>query len=154
MFKEMRRKDRQITIHEAKLILENGEYGIFSTYDGQFPYSVPVNYVYFNDCIYFHCAKEGHKLTNIELNPNVSFCVVGRTKLLPEKFSTIYESAILFGRASLVEGEEKRNALLELINKYSPDFIESGIEYINRTIDSTNVVKIEILHLTGKARKA
>ncbi|MCX7903778.1 MAG: hypothetical protein N2486_04635 [Caloramator sp.] len=87
------------------------------------------------------------------LNPNVSFCVVGRTKLLPEKFSTIYESAIIFGKASLVKGEEKRDALLELIKKYSPDFIESGIEYINRAIDNTNVVKIEILHLTGKARK-
>ncbi|KRQ86780.1 Pyridoxamine 5'-phosphate oxidase [Caloramator mitchellensis] len=154
MFKEIRRKDRQITREEAEKILKNGEYGIFSTCDGKFPYGVPVNYVYFNDCIYFHCAKEGHKLSNIELNPNVSFCVVGRTQLLPDKFSTIYESAILFGTAILVEGDEKRTALLELIKKYSPDFLEPGIEYINRASENTYVVKIEILNLTGKARKA
>lgn len=154
MFKQIRRKDREISTDEAKQILKKGEYGVLSTFGDEYPYGVPVNYVYFNDCIYFHCAKEGHKLNNIEVNPNVSFCVVGKTKLLPEKFSTIYESAIIFGRARLVEGEEKKNALLELIKKYSAEYIESGIEYINRAIENTNVVKIEILNLTGKARRS
>lgn len=64
MFYEMRRKDRLLTEKEAKEILSEGEYGVLSTIgeDG-YPYGVPVNYVYLNDSIYFHCAADvGHKL--------------------------------------------------------------------------------------------
>ena len=42
------------------------------------PYAVPLSYVFHDQCIYFHCATEGHKLDNIRANPAVSFCVVGQ----------------------------------------------------------------------------
>jgi uncharacterized protein len=98
---KMRRSDRELSLSEAREILKNGEYGILSTTstDGQ-PYGVPLNYCYLRDSIYFHCALEGHKLENIRENNRVSFCVVGNTELLPETFSSKYESAIVFGNIS------------------------------------------------------
>ncbi len=51
------------------------------------------------DVIYFHCAPEGHKLENLSGNNKVSFCVVGKTQVLPDKFATNYESVIVFGTA-------------------------------------------------------
>ena len=35
-----------------------------------YPYTTPLNYVYYNDKIYFHSAKVGHKLSNIKENSN------------------------------------------------------------------------------------
>jgi nitroimidazol reductase NimA-like FMN-containing flavoprotein (pyridoxamine 5'-phosphate oxidase superfamily) len=101
MHHELRRKERVLTEPEAMAILERGEYGILSTCDpdGQ-PYGIPLSYCLENDAIYFHCAVEGHKLNNIAADNRVSFCVVGRTEVLPGQFATKYESVVIFGRAT------------------------------------------------------
>ncbi len=129
----MRRKDKAMQDGAIIGLLQNGEYGVLSTVDGnEQPYGVPLNYVLMNNCIYFHCALEGHKLDNLALNHKVSFCVVGRTNLLPAEFSTEFESVIVFGRASVIEGEERYQALNALIEKYSPEFVSEGSAYIEK----------------------
>lgn len=154
MFREMRKKQREITEEESIEILNNGEYGILATIgENGYTYATPLSYVYYNDAVYFHCAVEGSKLDNIKYNEKVSFCVVGKTKVLPDKFSTEYESAIVFGRASIIEKEAKIGVLKAIIEKYSPDFKKEGLEYIKRAADATSVVKIEIDSITGKARR-
>lgn len=143
-----------MTTGEAIELLSRCAYGVLSTAgeDGQ-PYGVPLSYAYKEKCIYFHCAVSGHKIDNIEFNPRVSFCVVGKVRILPEKFSTEYESAIAFGTASELSGPEKHSALLLLLEKYTPGFIEDGKKYIERKEQSTRVFKIEIDHISGKARR-
>jgi len=154
MFKEMRRSDREIGKEDIKKILENGDYGVLATIgENGYPYATPLSYVYYNEALYFHCAVEGHKLDNIKANERVSFCVVGKTKVLQEQFSTEYESIIAFGRAAEINHEEKKEALMAIADKYSPDFMAEGHQYIDRAIDATCVVKIEIDRLTGKARR-
>ncbi len=153
MIHEMRRKDREIGGERILDILRKLPYGILSTVDshGQ-PYGVPISYVYKNEAIYIHCGKEGHKLDNLSQNPNVSFCVVGETNIIPDKFTTDYESVIVFGKAYELTGEEKEEALLSLLYKYSPDFLEKGRLYIKNAADKTTVIKIDIRNMTGKAR--
>jgi len=149
----MRRKDKAMQDGAIIGLLQNGEYGVLSTVDGnEQPYGVPLNYVLMNNCIYFHCALEGHKLDNLAANAKVSFCVVGRTKVLPAEFSTEFESVIVFGRASVIEGEERYQALNALIEKYSPEFVSEGSAYIEKFDSQTNVVRIEIQQMTGKAK--
>jgi nitroimidazol reductase NimA-like FMN-containing flavoprotein (pyridoxamine 5'-phosphate oxidase superfamily) len=150
----MRRKDRMITDTETLSILEKGEYGILSTVSSDNePYGVPLNYCLINECIYFHCAVEGRKIDNINNNPKVSFCVVGETEILPDKFGTNYESCIVQGLASELFGEEKQLALEGLIHKYSKDFVSEGLKYIEKLKDKTRVFKISIESISGKARK-
>ena len=154
MIREMRRKDRKLKNDEAIEILNNNTYGVLSTVsENGYPYGVPINYIYINGSIYFHCAIEGHKLDNIKNNDKVSFCVVGQTQIIPDKFSTKYESVIVFGRAIEVSDDEKNMALLETLNKYSPDYIEQGKEYIQKASKATKVIKINIEHISGKARR-
>lgn len=154
MFREMRKKERQFTEEEARKILLEGEYGVLSTKEKDgYAYGVPINYAYKNNKIYFHCAKEGFKVDNISYDNRVSFCVVGKTELLPEKFSTKYESAIVFGRASEVEGEEKKEALLSIIEKYSSEYMEEGRKYVMASADHSKVYQIQIEHITGKGRR-
>ncbi|MGC1375440.1 MAG: pyridoxamine 5'-phosphate oxidase family protein [Anaerolineales bacterium] len=154
MPRPIRRADRALTDEQAIEILQKGEYGILSTVspDGQ-PYGAPVSFAMADHALYFHCAVAGHKLDNLASNPLVSFCVVGATEILPDKFATRYESAIVFGKARELTGDEKRLGLAELLKKYSPDFIEKGERYIDGDIAKTRVFKIEIETLSGKARR-
>ena len=154
MERKLRREDRAMPESEARDILQAGEYGILSTVsnDGQ-PYGVPVSYAYTGEVIYFHCAVEGHKLDNLSSNNRVSFCVVGQTQVLPDKFATNYESVVVFGKAFEVTDDEKHAGLVELLKKYSPDFIEKGQRYIAGDGHKAKVYKIVIESMTGKARK-
>lgn len=150
----MRRKDRLITNGETSSILEKGEYGILSTVSSDHgPYGVPLNYCLIDGCIYFHCALEGTKINNINNNPKVSFCVVGKTEVLPDQFGTKYESCIVQGLASESFGEEKQLALESLLHKYSENFFFEGLKYIEKLKDKTRVLKVSIESISGKARK-
>jgi hypothetical protein len=153
MPRPIRRADRALPEERSAEILQKGEYGILSTVslDGH-PYGVPVSYAYAGTMLYFHCALEGHKLDNMASNPRVSFCVVVGTEVLPDKFATRYESAIVFGMACELTGDEKHAGLTEILKKYSPDFMGKGERYIESDIEKTRVFKIEIEALSGKAR--
>lgn len=149
----MRRKDKALQDKAVTQILLDGEYGVLSTVDGDGqPYGVPLNYVYQDNCIYFHCALVGRKLDNIALNGKVSFCVVGRTEVLPAEFSTGFESVVAFGTAEAIHGEEGYKALLGLLEKYCADYMESGRAYIEKLEKQTRVVRIRIEQVTGKAK--
>jgi hypothetical protein len=153
VFNQIRRKDREMEKKEAKELLKRGEYGVLSTVgENEYAYGVPLSYAYVDEAIYFHCAQEGYKLDNLRGNNKVSFCVVGKTNVLPDKFSTEYESVIVFGIAKEVAGEEKTMVLMELIKKYSPDYIEEGKKYIERAGEKTKVIKIDMEYISGKAR--
>lgn len=154
MFKEMRRKDRSIDSEQAVQLLKNEQYGVLSTVgENGYAYGIPLNYAYYNGNIYFHCAVEGNKLDNIMFNNKVSFCVVGSTEPIPDKFSYRFESVVVFGRAEEVYDKEKEDALMALIQKYSSEFIEKGQEYVRKDGIKSRVIKINIEHITGKARK-
>ncbi len=151
---EMRRADRALALPETHKILDAAEYGILSTIspDNE-PYGVPLNFCVLNGTIYFHCAGEGRKLDNIAHDSRVSFCVVGHTELLPEKFSTRYESVIVTGRSAEVDGAEKQHALEGLVTKYSTEFSDQGLEYIQKLTHKTKVCRITIESISGKARR-
>lgn len=154
MHHELRRKERALAESEAREILERGEYGILSTCDpdGQ-PYGIPLSYCLENNAIYFHCAVEGRKLNNIAADSRVSFCVVGKTEVLPDQFATRYESVVISGRATEVLDGEKQQALEGLLAKYSTEFRLSGLDYIEAKRELTKVFKISIDDLCGKARR-
>jgi nitroimidazol reductase NimA-like FMN-containing flavoprotein (pyridoxamine 5'-phosphate oxidase superfamily) len=106
-----------------------------------------------DNAIYFHCAPEGHKLENIAADSRVSFCVVGATEVLPEKFSTRYESVIVTGRAEEVFDQEKQKALEELVTKYCAAFSAKGLEYIASDTARTKVFRVSMESISGKARR-
>ena len=153
---DMRRKDRQLSEEETREVLQQGEYGVLSTVctDGT-PYGVPLNFALEDGRIYLHCANaEGQKIVNLQHCPDACFTIVSSTKLLPEKFSTLYRSAIVCGRVSTVEDdEEKRQGLEALLRKYSPEFIESGLKYIEAAFKAVRVLRLDVASISGKGRK-
>lgn len=135
-------------------ILNKAEYGVLSTVsEDRIPYGVPLNFCIIDGYIYFHCAVEGQKIDNITQNKSVSFCVVGNTKILPDKFGAKYESVIVSGKVEEVVDINKQIALEGLLHKYSPEFFDNGIEYIETLRKKARVFRISIDRLTGKARR-
>lgn len=153
MFKELRRKDRKMDEKRTKSILSSGEYGVLSMVSiNGYGYGVPINYVLYKDAIYFHCACEGSKIDDMKANNRVSFCVIGSAEPVPKEFTTKYESVIVFGKASEVEGLEKEEAFIALVDRFCHDFLAEGIESIRKNISATKIIRIDIEHITGKAR--
>ncbi len=170
MFRKIRRKEKQLTIEECNDILKKAEYGTIATMGADnYPYAVPVNFVFHNGNIYFHCAKVGHKLDNIDNCSNVSFNVVTDVwvvPLIPEDdsnesdikfkgFDTNFNSVIIFGKAKEVFEKEKMDGLQALLKKFLDEnqyskYKEAGIKYIEKSLNRTKLVKIEIMHMTGK----
>jgi nitroimidazol reductase NimA-like FMN-containing flavoprotein (pyridoxamine 5'-phosphate oxidase superfamily) len=158
MFREVRRQNR-ILEDEARIreLLSDSEYGFLSlgVAENGYGYGIPISYVYDKDTnsLYFHCAPEGQKLDMIRRNNKVSFCVVGITQPVANKFTTLYESVIVFGKAVIdLPDDEKRKTLRLLVRKYSAGFEELGETYMDKSWNRTGVFKIEIEHITAKAK--
>lgn len=152
MFRKMRRHDRDMIFNDTIELLKNGQYGVLSiSGDEGYPYGIPLNYVYDEGQIYFHSALEGHKIDGINRNNKVSFCIVGEVETIPNKFSTRYRSVIAFGKVEEVKDEnEKKAGLLGIIKKYSSDYVDKGMKYIDSDYEKTAVFRIVIEHMTGK----
>lgn len=152
MFREMRRKNQLLSLEETISILEQETSGTLAVLgDDGYPYAVPLSYVYEDSKIYFHCAKTGHKMEAIINNDKVSFCIIAQDQIIPEEYTTYYRSVIVFGKARLLENEEKRHAVELLAEKYSPEDEAGRAKEIEESFNRVAMVEITIEHMTGKA---
>lgn len=152
-FKPLRRKDRALKEDEALEILAKSNYGVLCVFDGNYPYGIPVNYVYEDGLIYIHSAKEGHKIESIRSFDRVCFTVVGSSQVMENGFSTKYESVIIFGRAEILQDEQVIPALRKLAQKYSPDYTNEAERIIQDSFKAVAVIRIKIEHVQGKANR-
>ena len=148
----MRRNDREITdIALIEDIIRKSLVCRLGMSRNDQPYVVPLCFAYSNKTLYFHSAEEGLKLEILQQNPNVcvefdlDHEVIQGDK--PCKWSMKYRSVIGFGKASFVEDlEEKRRGLDAIMHHYSG----RSLEYMERAIESTCIIKVEIESMTGK----
>lgn len=152
MFRDMRRKKQILSQEETTALLTRGSYGVLGVAgDEDYPYAVPLSYVYADSKIYFHCAKSGHKLDAIAKNNKVSFCVVDKNQIVPEEYTSYFRSAIVFGQARILEQEEEKLAALKkLALKYSPEQAEGIDTEIESQFKQVVMVEISIDHMSGK----
>jgi nitroimidazol reductase NimA-like FMN-containing flavoprotein (pyridoxamine 5'-phosphate oxidase superfamily) len=153
--RDIRRSDRAVSEEQAREILARAEHGVLATVgaDG-WPYAVPVNHVLAGDLLYIHCAQEGHKLENLAHDERVSFCAVASATVLPETLSTLYESAVLFGRAAVVtDPTEKLRALELLAVRFCGALTPEAEKVIATSAGRTAVVRVRIERIAGKAHR-
>lgn len=154
MFKKMRRSEKSLTENEMLEILKKAEFGVLSTMGKNgYPYGVPVNFLYHDGSIYFHCAMEGHKLDNIEFCSKVSFCVVTDVSVMAESFTTKFKSVILFGKISEVPCGEKHDIFVKIMEKFSGDYMEAAMPYVKKEGHNARLFRIEVEHMTAKGKK-
>ena len=154
MFREMRRNKQLMSKEETEKVMERNSNGVMACLgDDDYPYAVPFNYVYYNEKIYFHSAKEGHKLDSITKYPKVSFAVVDKDQIVSEEYTSYFRSAIAFGKARIVEGEEWVEAFEVLVEKYSGDRPEEEKAKEIRECGRSHIIAIDVEHITGKEAK-
>lgn len=150
----VRRQDRLLPEPAANALLQHCEYGVLSMVsETNTGYGIPLNYVLEEDHIYFHCAPEGEKLCALARNSHVSFCVVGASRVIPDKFTTAYASVIVKGIAITgLADDEKLHALELILDKYSPNDKEVGLKYAAQSFSRTEIIRLDILSVSGKSK--
>ncbi len=151
MFRKMRRFKQRLTNDECITILKNSKSGVLAVSgDDGYPYTVPLNFVYADGKIYFHCAKSGHKLDAVRANDKVSFCVIDKNEVDAEKLTTLFKSVVVFGRAKIMSDTEKIKSAMTVFGlKYNND-VAAVEKEIQREWNGLCCVEISVEHITGK----
>ena len=151
MFREMRRIRQQATEEECLEILKSAKRGVLAVHgDDDYPYTVPMDFVYEDGCLYFHAAKSGHKLDAVRRNDKVSFCVLSDGVKEENDWFYRFTSVIVFGRMSEVTGQEEAYRCLRMLGmKYMPtvEMVDADME---KNAARAAVLKLRIEHMTGK----
>ncbi|WP_026678290.1 pyridoxamine 5'-phosphate oxidase family protein [Fictibacillus gelatini] len=119
--------------------LRQAKVGLLGLADDHQPYVVPLNFVWWNDAIYFHGAEEGRKNKIMYENPGVCFTVCAEYGTIadpvPAKTDTAYMSVMLFGKASPVADlDEATGALQAMLDKYVPGYYNQPLakQHVNK----------------------
>lgn len=153
MFREPRRKNKQLSIEETKHLLEIERRGVLSVNgDNGYPYGIPINYIYIKEDnkIYFHGSRIGHKADSIKKSDKVCFTVYGNETIKNEKWAPYMQSVVAFGRCKIITNQDDCiNLVRKFSSKYYPnkELIEEEIE---KSINALQMYEIDIEHLTGK----
>lgn len=152
MFRDMRRKKQLLSVEETVAIFEKGTSGTLALLgDDDYPYSVPISYVYYDGKIYFHSAAVGHKIDAIKKCNKASFCVIDADDVVSEEYTTYFRSAIAFGKIRIIEDDDiKRSAIRTLAEKYSFAHKEGIENEIDREYRILTIIEMDIEHMTGK----
>ena len=153
MFREMRRFKQQVSAEKCIEILKNEWRGVLALLgDDGYPYTVPLDFFYDEDDgkIYFHCAKEGHKIDAIEKCDKASFCVMDQGFKKDGDWAMNITSVVCFGRIKKVEDFEKTKAkVCKLGAKYYPTLADVDIEW-EHAKNRVQCLELTIEHMTGK----
>ena len=118
------------------------------------PYITPLNYLYHEGKIYFHCKLTGRKLDNLAENHRVCFEVSDAIKITisedrPCGCSTRYTSVLAFGAARIITDEAEKTSLLNLLTEK----FAAGKAYqpvTEKEATGCTVVEIRIDEISGK----
>lgn len=151
MFREMRRFKQALSKEEVEEVLDRGTNGVLGCVtDEDYPYTVPISYVYHDGRIYFHSAKSGQKVDAMKHRDKVSFTVVDKDQIVSEEYTTYFRSVMIFGRARIADGHERDQAFAALVEKYSGDQPkESKFKEVHEC-GASFIFAIDIEHMTGK----
>ncbi|WP_027409064.1 pyridoxamine 5'-phosphate oxidase family protein [Anoxybacteroides tepidamans] len=150
---------------EAKIaaFLSTAATGYLGLSDGQDPYVVPLNFVWWNGAIYFHGAMEGRKMEVLKRNDRACFTVSEHFGTMvhpvPANTDTGYMSVMLFGKAEIVTDlNEATAAMQQLLDKYVPGYFSAPLakhhvdSYRSSMGSRTAVVKIVPTAMTAKEK--
>lgn len=150
----VRRKDKEITDDATmKKILKTTKYVTIAMAKENRPYLVSLSHGYDeeNNCVYFHCAKEGKKMDYLKVNDSVWGQVVIDGGYVHGECNHNYASVMFSGRVAFLEGRDEKWRAISLMTRQLDDDAETLIA--NRkpeSLDDTVLGRIDIDYMTGK----
>ena len=153
MFRPMRRFKQQISEAECIRILKEQPRGVLSLIgDDGYPYGIPLDHWYCEDDgkLYFHGAKEGHKIDAIASCDKVSYCVMDEGFRKEGEWALNINSVIVFGRISLVTDTEKAKKICTDITRKFTDDEEYLAHELEHAFPRVQCLELTPEHMTGK----
>jgi uncharacterized protein len=144
----VRNKKKEVT--DQKIIdgiLKEANWCQLAMTDGDQPYIVPLNYGYFKNALYIHCAPKGMKLDLIRKNPKVAFNVTLDAKYLEGKLTMRYRSVNGAGKAYIIEDETGKR---EALNNLTAHFGAEPVNHSTESLKTIVMIKVEIQSTTCK----
>ncbi len=135
MFRELVRKNKQISDEACRQLLEKETRGILAVNgDDGYPYGMPMNHFYDSEdgCIYFHCGRNGHRVDSLKRSDKVSFCVCEQGYREEGDWAYNVRSVIVFGRVEILDD---LNTVTTVVRKLSYKFTQDEA-YIQKEIDT------------------
>ena len=147
----MRRVKQELPEEECMEILTKAPRGFLSVIgDGGYPYSVPVNFFQEDGRIYFHCAREGHKLDAIGADDKVCFTILSEPVRNEGEWWYCLTSVIIFGRIAVLSDPARVDVgLRAMAAKYFPDDYDLETD-LKRNASHAFILELTIDHMTGK----
>ena len=151
----MRRKDREMGRETALAVLDKCEWAVLAMVDGAgLPYCLPITIVRDGETLYFHGALSGEKAQCLRARPRVCLTAVGDTRIVQEKFTTEYESAVVRGRVEEITGPAaKLEALRLLCLHHCPDGMGGFEAEAGASLRRTGVWALHMENITAKRKK-
>jgi len=151
-FRPMRRSRQQLTPAESTQILETSTSGTLALLgDGNYPYAVPLSYVYANGHLYFHSALNGHKIDAIKHHNKASFCVIASDDVHGNEYTTYFKSVIAFGKIKIIESQQEKLDTARLLgSKYNPGDEDGLARELEKSFAHMVMLRLDIEHLSGK----
>ena len=153
MFRNMRRVKQQISYEECITLLKTETRGVLSLMgDNGYPYGIPLNHYFCEEDgkIYFHGAKEGHKIDSINNCNKVCYTVFDKGYRKEGEWALNVKSVVVFGKINFVTDENKAK---EICSKLCRKFTDDE-EYLKRELEHalSRVLCLELTpeHISGK----
>lgn len=153
MFRPMRRFKQQISEAECIRILKEQPRGVLSLIgDDGYPYGIPLDHWYCEEDgkLYFHGAKEGHKIDAIASCDKVSYCVMDEGFRKEGEWALNINSVIVFGRISLVTDPEKAKLICTNITRKFTDDEAYLAHELEHAFPRVQCLELTPEHMTGK----
>lgn len=158
MYEYEKKRQRSLQISDMIDIIKKCDVCRIAFFDEGYPYIIPLNFGFSYEeeqiSFYFHCAKEGKKISLIEKNPYVGFELDCSHKLLEGAnacdFSMEYESICGNGTISLLPSNQKEKALTILMKQYID---RESFTFDQRYLDAVTVFQLKVNQITGKRLK-
>ena len=156
MFRELTRKNKQLSNDDCINILINEKRGVLSVNgDGEYPYGIPMNHFYniTDGCIYFHSGKGGHKLDSLKVSNKVSYCVYNQGYQNSGEWALNIKSVIVFGTAEIIDDTALITDICEKLSRKFTDDTEYIETEIRNYAKNTLLIRLNPEHICGKAIK-
>lgn len=154
MFRKMRRFKQQVSDDECKTVLKEEKRAAFSVIgDDGYPFTIPINFYYdeADNRIYFHGAKEGHKIDAIKRCNKVCLTTWNQGFKKEGNWEWNATSVVVFGKVKFVDDPVIiADRLRKLAAKYYPTVEEVETEMVSPAFNNVQILAIEIEHMTGK----
>lgn len=151
MFRPMRRIGQALYAEEVDRVLTQAPRGVLAVHgeDG-YPYAFPMNFLFLDGKLYFHCAKAGHKLDALNADDRASFCVMDQGYRRKGEWALNIRSVVIFGHVTKVDDPDRAQYIARLLGqKYYPTAQEAEVE-LDKAMDRVQILELSVDHMTGK----